>query len=351
MYSPSSTCHANGGRRYGRWCTRRREGAPLHLRPSPPPTPPPRARSSYLRKSALLLEIDGVDCGPYFVGALVGVYFYADTSRLVVVYNRGGLAVVLRQTFLQRLCGVVFALHKRLASFVVAHVGRARGLAGLERFRWRELDVVRAPAGLVDPSAANAFFQDRVWDGQLAHGGYPFVVFGEHFVQRFCLWQRAREAVENEAPPTVHLLDAVADDAYDNVVADKAAGLHNRLGLLTNFSLCGHRGAQHISGGQMWDLEFCDNLWGLGSLARARWAKKDDDLPPLLLLFFASGGQEIPEAGGHGGDAGDSCNVVGHGKGGWLLRLLVSMNNYSKRMEQINGVEFVSWGEVTNCKV
>jgi hypothetical protein len=51
------------------------------------------------------------------------------------------------------------------------------------------------------------------------------------------------------------------------------------------------------------------------------------------------------------GRAGDSCNVVGHGKGGWLVRLLVSMNNYSKRMEQINGVEFVSWGEVTNCKV
>ena len=60
-------------------------------------------------------------------------------------------------------------------------------------------------------------------DLELDHRVELQALVGEHRVEGFGLGHRAREAVEDEAVLGVRLLDAVGDDADDDVVGDEPA--------------------------------------------------------------------------------------------------------------------------------
>ena len=67
-------------------------------------------------------------------------------------------------------------------------------------------------------------------------------------VQGFGLWNRTGKAVEHHALGRIRLGQTLLDDAHDDVVRHKSAGLHVRLGFLPDLGPRGHGGSQHVAG-------------------------------------------------------------------------------------------------------
>ena len=191
-----------------------------------------------------------------------------------------GLLVVGVEAGDERLRGVVAALHERLAGLVVLHPLRlVLFLVQIlpaelgQRLGRVELDVVGPAGGLVHPPAADALGEHRVGNRELDHPGHRLARLGELLVEHLGLRESPGEAVEDEAVHAVLLLDAIGDDADDDLVRDQSAGIHRGLGLLPNLSARGDRSAEHVAGGKLRDAQLVDDLRGVRSFTRPRGAE------------------------------------------------------------------------------
>ena len=86
----------------------------------------------------------------------------------------------------------------------------------------------------------------------------------------------AREAVEEEAGGAVGLLDALGDQADDDVVAHQQAFVHHLLGSQTEWRAGLDGGPQHVAGGDLRNREAVLDELRLRALARARRSEQDD---------------------------------------------------------------------------
>ena len=94
------------------------------------------------------------------------------------------------------------------------------------------------------------------------------------------LAEGAREAVEHVARLAVVLLQAVLDQADDDVVGHEAAGIHDLLGLEAQRGARLHRGAQHVAGRDLRNAELLLDEVGLRTLAGARRSQKNQSHTP-----------------------------------------------------------------------
>ena len=192
---------------------------------------------------------------PNLPTVLVGVHFRHYTR--VVVQDRRGLGMVLGQPAHEGLRGVVRALHERFARDVVLEARRVNFPRRVlfHRLGRRESGVVRAPAALVNPPPANARVQNFVRHFERHHFAHAFPFSLKHLVQHVGLLHGAREPVQNEAALAVWLVDAVFDDAHHHVVAHQLASLHQAGGLEAHRRLRGHGRPQHVTGGELGQVE------------------------------------------------------------------------------------------------
>src|SRR5690606_30768227 len=112
-------------------------------------------------------------------------------------------------------------------------------------------------------------------DLELDHGIQPLALAIEHQVEGGCLLQRAWKAVKNEAGLAVRLLDALGDDADDNVVGNELALLHERLGLEADLGSGPGRSSQHIARRKLNETALLGELLSLCALAGPRRPQQD----------------------------------------------------------------------------
>ena len=79
----------------------------------------------------------------------------------------------------------------------------------------------------------------------------------------------------------VGLVDALVDDADDDVVGDQRARFHHRFGLEADRRARRHRGAQHVAGRELRNAVFLHQPRRLGAFAGAR--RPEQDQPHLFL--------------------------------------------------------------------
>ena len=97
----------------------------------------------------------------------------------------------------------------------------------------------------------------------------------QHGVERLGLAQCARETIEDKTLVRVRLVQPVGNDADDDIVRHQPAAGHDILGLEADRRLRRHRGAQHLSGGELNDAVPMNQSLRLRSLARPRRPEKD----------------------------------------------------------------------------
>jgi hypothetical protein len=69
--------------------------------------------------------------------------------------------------------------------------------------------------------------------------------------------------------------------------------------LQANWGASGNGSAKHVAGGELRDVEFLDDLWGLGAFASAWRAGNDETVAELLILGRHPGGQETSSRAGN----------------------------------------------------
>ena len=109
----------------------------------------------------------------------------------------------------------------------------------------------------------------------LDHGVELQALLRQHRAQRIGLRHGAREAVEDEAVLAVGLVDALGDDAVDDLVGNQVAAIHDLLGREAHRRPGGDRRAQDIAGRELRNTELLDQDLGLRALADARRSEKD----------------------------------------------------------------------------
>ena len=83
------------------------------------------------------------------------------------------------------------------------------------------------------------------------------------------------KAVEDEALARIGLVDALGDDADDDLVGHQGAARHDVLRLAADRRSRLDRRAQHVAGGELNNAVFGDETLRLRALARPRRAEQD----------------------------------------------------------------------------
>mmetsp|Transcript_88245 Transcript_88245/g.159114 ORF Transcript_88245/g.159114 Transcript_88245/m.159114 type:complete len:213 (-) Transcript_88245:441-1079(-) len=167
----------------------------------------------------------GRDILPHLVDVSAAIDGLHDALWLVVVQDGEGLGIVAVKALDEGLGGIIRPLEEEGASLVVRHRGR-EGLAvraKLHALGRAELHVVGAATALVHPAAADPFLKHRWVDLEGHHQGHGLPSLRQHLVQGLGLGHSAREAIQDEALAAIWLLDAVRDDADDDLVRNQAA--------------------------------------------------------------------------------------------------------------------------------
>ena len=98
----------------------------------------------------------------------------------------------------------------------------------------------------------------------------------ERLRQRVGLADRAGEAVQQEAVPSLGAVDPFHHHPADEVVGHEVAPVHVGLGLFAEVAPLLDRSAQDVAGGVVGQPEVRDEPLGLGALAGAGWAEQDE---------------------------------------------------------------------------
>lgn len=139
--------------------------------------------------------------------------------------------------------------------------------------------MVRPSGLLVNPPAADALLEDPVGYLQLNDLGHARALLRKHLVQGPGLDQSAGESIEDETEAAIGLLDAIANDADDDVIGNEPAGLHDGGGLESDLGLGGDGGTEHVAGGELRDREAVLDLGPVSALAGAGRAEQNHDVP------------------------------------------------------------------------
>ena len=134
----------------------------------------------------------------------------------------------------------------------------------------------RAAARAAHPAASEAAQQLRARDVEEDYAVEGESRAREQRVEGLRLGDRARKAVEDHARLGVGLGQTLAHEPNHHVVGDEGAGVHVTLGLEAEGCLGRHRLAQHVARGHVGHAPLLGKGLGLGALARARGAEKDD---------------------------------------------------------------------------
>ena len=105
----------------------------------------------------------------------------------------------------------------------------------------------------------------------------------QHGVERLTLWDRAREAVEQEALFAVPVANALRDHRDHDLVADEAASLHHGLDLLAELRAVFDLLAEHVARRKLRCAVELHQSLGLRALTGAGRSKQNDphDAVPL----------------------------------------------------------------------
>mmetsp|Transcript_869 Transcript_869/g.1700 ORF Transcript_869/g.1700 Transcript_869/m.1700 type:complete len:327 (+) Transcript_869:191-1171(+) len=229
-----------------------------------------------------------LDLGPHIIHGLVRVDTPDNTLRSVVVKDGHGLQMVTVKAVLEGFCGVISTLHKSVTSLVVFHGLRddlASGI-GLHAFGWSKFDMVRAAGSFVDPSPANAFFEDRVGNFESDDLRDTFTRSGEHFVQSGSLFQSAGETVKDKPVVAVLVSDALLDNVNNDFVGDETSRVHQTFDSAAERGVRSSDFSQHITGGELRNADLIVDLGGLRPFASSWGAKQDHDLTrPVFCVF------------------------------------------------------------------
>ena len=106
----------------------------------------------------------------------------------------------------------------------------------------------------------------------------------QHLVQRPCLLQGAREAVQQHVRADVRVAQDALDDADDQVVRHEVAGAHDPLRLLADLAAPRDLGAQDVAGRQVRQLELPLDVSRLRALAASR---RPEDQPDHSVSSFS----------------------------------------------------------------
>ena len=128
--------------------------------------------------------------------------------------------------------------------------------------------MVACAARLADAAAAHP-----VKDHVLVHRQVQHLVDADaHLLDGLGLGDGAGHAVQDKALGAVGLGQPLLQDADDDVVRHKAAGVHVALGLQAHLGAVLDGGAQDVAGGDCRDAQLGGEDLGLGALARTRGA-------------------------------------------------------------------------------
>src|SRR5699024_1467980 len=186
----------------------------------------------------------------------------------IVVHQRARLLLVDRQALPDGVFTVVVALDERLSGDVVriSYLGRI------------EDSVIAAAAGRMNTSAAHAL--DDVF---LGHTDFNDKIHGNAgLLQGFGLRYGAWEAIKQVAILAVWLLEAIFDQADDDVIGYQLAGIHDLLGLQSQWRLFLDGSAQHVACCYLRNIELLRNVACLGAFSGPRWAEKYQSHAVLL---------------------------------------------------------------------
>ena len=120
---------------------------------------------------------------------------------------------------------------------------------------------------------AHAAAAHPVKDDVLVHCQVQHLVDADaHLLNGLGLGDGAGHAVQDEALCAVRLGQPLFQDADDDIVRHKAAGVHVALGLQAHLGALLDGGAQDVAGGDGRDAQLGGEDLGLGALARTRGA-------------------------------------------------------------------------------
>lgn len=162
---------------------------------------------------------------------------------------------------------VIFAL-----GLVVGYFGLGLGVIGLDAVADRLLGGVVGAA--FDGCAVVDALKDGLIRDHYAHdGGYCFVGFGEHLIERFGLLESSREAVQKEATGAAVDLEFVLDHAFDHFVGNEGAGIDEGFGLESERTSGSDFFTKKVSGGDVAQIVAFYECLCLGAFARTRRAE------------------------------------------------------------------------------
>jgi len=173
-----------------------------------------------------------------------------------------GLLVVDMQAVAYRVLAVVGTLCEGLPGNIVD--------AGITR---RIVLQVIDPAGrFVHAAAAETLDDDVVVDMDLDHS----IDLDVGVLHRLRLGNGAGKTVEQESFPAIRRGDALPHQGNDQIIGNQPSGGHDVLGLHAQLGAGADRGAQHVTGGDLRNVETRADELGLSALACARRPQQND---------------------------------------------------------------------------
>mmetsp|Transcript_8753 Transcript_8753/g.19624 ORF Transcript_8753/g.19624 Transcript_8753/m.19624 type:complete len:242 (-) Transcript_8753:424-1149(-) len=194
---------------------------------------------------------------PNSIHSLIRIHPRYNSMRLVMFKNRHSLPMVSIQPLYQSSSRIIWSLHQCLTRLIILHTFRNRLSTSirLHTFRRSILDMITPSTLLMNPPSTNPLLQHLIRNLQLHHLGNTRPLFGQHFIQLLRLNESAGKSIEDESKFTVGLLDAIADDADDNVVRNESSGFHDGGCLESYFGFGGDGSTEHVAGGELGDAK------------------------------------------------------------------------------------------------
>src|ERR1022692_2079528 len=181
-------------------------------------------------------------------GGAGGIHAPASAAAVVRDHRAGGVVVSL-QARQDDFLGVVLAANQwRL-------IGIA-DFANLGRLREHVVDASALAALAARGDARDQHLRGHV---QMNGDGFGQVQFPHQAVEEGGLFQRARVAIQQEAGGAVRLPDSGGHDLVHDIVADQASGLQDGTGQAAQICAGLAFGAEHLAGGNGWDMEALGN--------------------------------------------------------------------------------------------
>ena len=143
-------------------------------------------------------------------------------TLLVVFKNWCSLSVVGCHALSKCLPSVIFALHEWFSSHIIYTLDLRR----IKR------DMIRSAAGLMDPTTLNSLNEHLLVYLEIKDTIDVHTLRLEHGVKLFGLSNCTGESIKENTSLTLRLIQAIADEANDELVRDEFSALHDSVSLL-----------------------------------------------------------------------------------------------------------------------